>query len=208
MPVRHLIPALLFGFAFQLTLVAMSLAGFGAESAPIGTLVPRLAEIVSWVVLPACVVAVLIFTGILQKSGGQNTPRAVQRAWIVAFMCGITLGMAATSMGMAGGFWGPSTGWQKLARQVSTGVVLTLAYGGTAFSLIDAITLRGIARDPGRRKAHRIAARVILAAVLLVYGTGNALGTWVSGAVFAAFALLMICIGSALDLLTVDQPRP
>jgi len=201
MPIRHLIPAFLFGFAFQLTLVAMSLAGFGARATPLETLVPRLADIVSWVVLPACVVAVLIYTGMLQKSGGKTTSPAAKRAWIISFMCGITLGMAATTMGLAGGFWGPATRWQRLSRQASTAVVLVLAYGGAAFALIDAISSWRATRSSDRQKTNRMVARLVLAGVLLLYGTGNALGTWANGAAFATIVLLLTCAGSALDLL-------
>jgi hypothetical protein len=202
MPVRRLIPAFLFGFAFQLTLVAMSLASFGASATRFEILVPRFADIVSWMILPACVVAVLIYTGILQKSGCRTASRAEQRAWIVAFMCGITIGMAATSMGLAGGFWGPVTRWQRLLRQASTAVVLVLAYGGAAFALIDAVSSWRVPRDSGREKVNRIIARLILAAVLLLYGTGNALVAWASGAAFVTFVMLLTCIGSAFDLLT------
>ncbi len=200
MAFRDRIPAFLFGFAFQLTLVAMSFAGLGGRTNYFEIFIQRFADILSWAILPAGVASILILTRNIRTPGSGNSRHAAQRAWVVSFMCGIILGMAATAMGLSGGFWGPSTRWQRLSRQTSTAVVLILAYAGAAFCLMDTVALWRSHQEPKDKKSGRIAARLALAAVLLMYGAGNFLEAWTSGTIFATLILVLICLGSTLDL--------
>ncbi len=200
MALRNRILAFLFGFTFQMTLVAMSFVGFLAPATPFENLVQRFADVAGWIVILVGIVAVISYSRILRHPAKRNARGIAQRAWLIAFLCGIMLCMVSTAMGLAGGFFGPSTHWQNLSRHIAEVLVLTLAYAGTAFALFDIALLWRPPADAYRKKAPRICARVMLAAVLLMYGVGNFLGNWASGAVFATMVFLIICLGSALDL--------
>ncbi len=202
MTLQNRILAFLFGFAFQMTLVAMSFVGFLAPPTPFENLVQRFAVLAAWTVLLAGIAAVISFSIILRQPANRNARAIARRAWSVAFLCGVMLCMVSTAMGLAGGFLGPATRWQKLSRLIAEISVLTVAYAGTAFALYAiARSWRTPAHD-GRGKAARICAHVILAVVLIMYGVGNFLGSWATGAVFATIVFLMISLGSALDLST------
>ncbi len=183
-----------------MTLVAMSFVGLLAPATPFENLVQRFAAVAGWIVLLVGITAVIFFSRILRHPAKRNARGIAQRAWLVAFLCGIMLCMASTAMGLAGGFLGPATRWQNLSRHIAEVLVLTLAYAGTTFALYDIALLWRAPAEAVREKTPRICARVILAAVLLLYGVGNYLGNWASGAAFATIVFLIICLGSALDL--------
>ena len=82
--------AFLFGFAFQMTLVAMSFVGFLAPATPFENLVQRFAVVAGWIVLLAGIAAVLIATPV---------------AWLVPFITGFTVLLfgGGVALGVAAG---------------------------------------------------------------------------------------------------------
>jgi len=202
MSLRNRILAFLFGFAFQMTLVAMSFVGFLTPATPFENLVQRFAAVAGWVVLLAGLVVVISFSLILRQPAKRNAHTIAKRAWSIAFLCGAMLCMASTAMGLAGGFLGPATSWQKLSRHIAEILVLAVAYAGTAFALYAVARSWRAPAVAVKEKAARIFAHMILAIVLLMYGVGNFLGSWATGAVFATIVFAMVCLASALGLST------
>lgn len=58
MALRNRVPAFLFGFALQITVVVMSFVGFPGPTTPFEDIVQRFADSAGWMVIPAGISAV------------------------------------------------------------------------------------------------------------------------------------------------------
>jgi hypothetical protein len=203
MALRNRLVALLFGFAFHMTLVAMSFVGFLGPSTALDNLVQRFANVVAWLVIIGGIAFVLVYSQVQRKPERRNARGLALRDWAIAFLIGIGISLVLVAMGMAGGYFGPATRWQRLSRQISAAIVLGLAGIGAVFALIDCALLWRARVAMVRKTAPRIGARLVLAAVLLLFVAANFVGSPASGAVFALSIFLVVALGIVLDMLYI-----
>jgi hypothetical protein len=197
---RNWVVAFLFGFAFFMTLVAMSFVGFLAPATAFENLVQRISEVAGFMAVLGGVAFVLVSSWSLLLEENRTARKVALRNWVVAFLIGNGCCLALAAMGMSGGYFGPSTIWQHLLRQVAEAIVLILACAGAGYALFDVLMLRRAERGQGRRTALRIGARIALATVLLLLGVGRLLGDWLSGAMVALSIFMILCLSIAIEL--------
>ncbi len=197
---RNLLVAFLFGFAFYMTLEAMSFIGFLAPATAFENLVRHISDVAAYVVIIAGVAFVLICNWSLKWAENRTAGRISLLNRVTSFLIGIGFCLALVAMGMTGGYFGSATTWQHLVRRIAEVVVLIVAYGGAAFGCFDIVMFWHTERKTSRRVVLRIGARVVLVAVLLLFGMGSFLGDLASGAAFTLSLFLVLCLSIALEL--------
>lgn len=197
---RNWVVAFLFGFAFFMTLVAMSFVGFLTPASAFENLVQRISEVAGWMVVLGGVAFVLLSSWSLLLEENRTARKVALRNWVAAFLIGNGCCLALAAMGMSGGYFGSSSTWQHLLRHVAEAIVLILACAGAGYAFFDVVLLRRAERGQGRRTALRIGGRIALATVLLLFGVGRLLGDWLSGAMVALSIFIILCLSIALEL--------